>query len=46
MRGIPFALTPALEHESPERVKRDLSPAQADLEKAHRDAGRVANWLL
>ena len=35
-----------LGHESPEMVKRYLSLAQMDLEKAHQDASPVANWLL
>jgi len=41
-----FALQRILGHESPEMVKRYLSPAQMDLEKAHQDAGPMANWLL
>lgn len=44
--GNVFALQRILGHESLEMVKRYLSLAQMDLEKAHQDASPVANWLL
>ena len=44
--GNVFALQRILGHESLEMVKRYLSLAQMDLDKAHQDASPVANWLL
>ena len=44
--GNVFALQRILGHESLEMVKRYLSLAQMDLEKAHQPARPAANWPL
>jgi integrase/recombinase XerD len=44
--GTVFALQRMLGHSSLDMVERNVAVAQADIERAHREASPFTNWAL